>query len=167
MPPNPITVLNALFSLTATGLYASYIIPILLRITVARHSFAAAEWNLGSLSVPAGCVSFVWGLLMIIVLCLPSVYPVKMSNLNYSPLCLGIVLVYALAAWYLDARRWFKGAVLQAEAAEVVRLSESAPGATGAKRGASHGHVETGISDFIPLAPERSDGTPRRGDIEL
>lgn len=41
------TVLGALFSLTATGLYASYVIPIGLRVTVARDTFKPAEFNLG------------------------------------------------------------------------------------------------------------------------
>lgn len=40
-------VLSALFSLTATGLYSSYIIPIILRVTVARNSFQLAEFSLG------------------------------------------------------------------------------------------------------------------------
>lgn len=39
--------LSALFSLTATGLYSSYLIPILLRITVAKSTFKQAEFNLG------------------------------------------------------------------------------------------------------------------------
>ena len=41
------SVLQALFSLTATGLYSSYIIPVFLRITVARNDFQPAEFNLG------------------------------------------------------------------------------------------------------------------------
>ena len=104
------SVLSALFSLTATGLYSSYIIPILLRITVARTSFVPAEWNLGRHSLAVQTVAFLWGLLMIIVLCLPSVYPVEISNLNYSPLALGAILIYALASWHLGAKRWFRGA---------------------------------------------------------
>lgn len=40
-------VLEALFSLTATGLYASYIIPILLRVTISRTEFQPREFNLG------------------------------------------------------------------------------------------------------------------------
>mgnify|MGYP003385608622 CR=1 FL=1 len=40
-------VLGALFSLTATGLYASYIIPIFLRVTVSRDTFQPLEFNLG------------------------------------------------------------------------------------------------------------------------
>lgn len=42
------TILGALFSLTATGLYSSYLIPILLRVTVGRESFEATnDFNLG------------------------------------------------------------------------------------------------------------------------
>lgn len=157
-------VLNALFSLTATGLYSSYLIPILLRITVARASFQPAEWNLGAYSVPIAVVSVVWGLLMIILLCLPAVYPIKASNLNYSPIVLGIVLLYALAAWHFDAKRWFKGAVLQAAAAEVVRGSEQQ--AVGPKEGQQQQQQEQqAMLDFIPLAG--TVGKSDEGGIEI
>ena len=104
------TVLEALFSLTATGLYASYIIPIFLRITIAKDTFKQGEWNLGDWSITFGWISVVWGLFMIFVLCLPNVYPIAYSNLNYSPVALGMILLYAVVTWYVDARYWFKGA---------------------------------------------------------
>lgn len=40
-------VLEALFSLTATGLYSSYIIPVILRLTISRKEFQQKEFNLG------------------------------------------------------------------------------------------------------------------------
>lgn len=104
---NP-TVLSALFSLTATGLYASYIIPIFLRITIARKSFQAAEFSLGQYSVPIGAFSVCWGLLMISLLCLPSTYPITTININYSPLMLGAILFYAIVMWLTSAKNWFK-----------------------------------------------------------
>lgn len=127
------SVLSALFSLTATGLYFSYIIPLGLRITVARDVFKQAEWNLGQHSLLLHTVGFFWGALMVIVLCLPSVSPVTMSNLNYSPLALGAVLVYAVLAWEFDAKRWFRGAVSNPLAEQQLRDSEQP-------------------KDFIPLA---------------
>jgi hypothetical protein len=57
-----------------------------------------------------GWISVFWGLFMIFILCLPSEYPIKYSNLNYSPVALGLILAYALISWYFDARHWFKGA---------------------------------------------------------
>jgi amino acid transporter len=107
------SVLSALFSLTATGLYASYMIPILLRVTVARDTFQPAEFNLGMWSIPCGCLSVAWCILMVIVLCLPEVAPVETSNLNYSPLALGCVLIFAWTYWLISARYWFKGAIIQ------------------------------------------------------
>jgi amino acid transporter len=105
------SVLSALFSLTATGLYASYMIPILLRVTVARDTFQPAEFNLGAWSIPMGWFSVCWCILMIIILCLPETSPVSISNLNYSPLALGSILIFAWVYWLVSARFWFKGAL--------------------------------------------------------
>lgn len=106
---NP-TVLGALFSLTATGLYSSYFIPIFLRVTVSRDSFQAAEFSLGKYSIPMGWISSVWCLFMIIILCLPQDAPISANNMNYSPIALGIILVGAWFSWVVSARFWFKGA---------------------------------------------------------
>jgi amino acid transporter len=60
------TVLGALFSLTATGLYASYIIPIFLRVTVARDTFQPKEYNLGMRNCVRDCPS---GFILFFMLC--------------------------------------------------------------------------------------------------
>jgi Amino acid permease len=106
---NP-TALGALFSLTATGLYTSYLIPILLRVTVSRESFQPAEFSLGKYSVPMGIISVTWASFMIITLCLPQDAPITVNNMNYSPIALGIVLISAFLSWIVSARYWFKGA---------------------------------------------------------
>jgi len=106
---NP-TVLSALFSLTATGLYTSYAIPILLRITIGRDKFVQAEWNLGNWSIPIGIVSVTWCCFMTAVLCLPQATPTTQDNLNYSPVALGLVLFVAIFVWNVSAKYWFKGA---------------------------------------------------------
>jgi len=102
-------ILGALFSLTATGLLASYIIPIFLRITVSRHTFVPAEFNLGRWAVPCGAIAVGWSFLMLVLVCLPQETPIDGSTLNYSPVMLGVMLVGAWAAWILSARKWFKG----------------------------------------------------------
>lgn len=104
------TVLSALFSLTATGLYSSYLIPILLRVTVARDTFEPKEFTLGKFSIAIGWVSLFWCILMVIVLCLPSVTPITIDNMNYSPVALGAILVFCWLYWGVSARHWFKGA---------------------------------------------------------
>mmetsp|Transcript_18068 Transcript_18068/g.16363 ORF Transcript_18068/g.16363 Transcript_18068/m.16363 type:complete len:561 (-) Transcript_18068:150-1832(-) len=102
------TVLAALFSLTATGLYSSYIIPIILRVTVARETFKPKEFSLGKYSVTIGIISVVWGLFMTIVLCLPQAGPPSSTNINYSPILLFAVLIYSMVMWFASARKWFR-----------------------------------------------------------
>ena len=102
--------LAALFSLTATGLYTSYIIPIVLRVTVAKDNFQPAEFNLGGYSIRLGWFSIIWGVFMIVILCLPPTYPVTVENFNYAPIVLSITLLYAFAVWCFSAKHWFRGA---------------------------------------------------------
>eukprot|EP00668_Euglena_longa_P002926 GGOE01003421.1.p1 GENE.GGOE01003421.1~~GGOE01003421.1.p1 ORF type:complete len:593 (-),score=64.47 GGOE01003421.1:463-2208(-) len=102
-------VLNALFSLTAVGLMASYIIAIFLRITISRKTFRPAEFNLGRWSVPCGIVSVVWSSFVLVILCLPQEYPITGDTLNYAPVMLGAMLLGSWAVWLLSARKWFKG----------------------------------------------------------
>jgi len=59
-----------------------------------------------------GCIGSLWGMFMIIVLCLPQEYPCTATNFNYSPLMLGSTLIYALLSWFYSARKWFKGAII-------------------------------------------------------
>jgi hypothetical protein len=119
-------VLGALFSLTATGLYASYIIPIFLRATVARNSFKpSAEFNLGCLSIPFAIFAVPWGLLMIALLSLPSNAPVGINNFNYAPIMLAIVLAYALVVWECSAKNWFKVKVSTESAVDAIASNRS------------------------------------------
>eukprot|EP00667_Euglena_gracilis_P002901 EG_transcript_2908 len=103
------TVLEALFSLTGTGLLASYIIAIFLRITVSRHTFQPAEFNLGRWSTPCGIVACLWASFTTVVLCLPTEYPINAETLNYAPVMLGGVVILSWIAWFVSARHWFKG----------------------------------------------------------
>ena len=102
--------LAALFSLTATGLYLSYMIPIILRVTVSRDTFQPAEFNLGDYSIAFGWYGVFWGIFMLIVLSLPPTYPVTVDSFNYSPIVLALVVAYALISWFCSAKYWFKGA---------------------------------------------------------
>ena len=107
------SVLSTLFSLTATGLYASYFIPIFLRITISHNTFQSAEFSLGRYSLLCGYISAAWCLLMVVILCLPELSPMTVSNMNYSPLALGGVLLAALVSWICDAQHWFRGAATE------------------------------------------------------
>lgn len=50
------------------------------------------------------------------------------QTLNYTPVAVGIVAVWALGSWVLWARRWFTGPIRQIEA-ERAGVDVSEPGA--------------------------------------
>jgi hypothetical protein len=52
-----------------------------------------------------------------IVFCLPTVNPVTVQSLNYTPVAVGIVLVGILGSWFLFAHKWFTGPIRQIELA--------------------------------------------------
>ena len=63
---------------------------------------------------------------MISILCLPQVHPETINNLNYSPLALGCILIYALISWSLSARYWFKGAIINKQLMEIALKNNAA-----------------------------------------
>jgi len=121
------TVLGALFSLTATGLYSSYLIPILLRITISRDTFETKEFSLGQYSIPFGIFSVGWCLIMIAVLCMPEANPMDdIQTLNYSGIALGGIIFFAYGYWVVSARHWFKGANTKTLGSALVRTQDGA-----------------------------------------
>ena len=78
---------------------------------MSRNTFQPAEINLGKYSVPMGIFSVVWCLFMILILCLPQAAPISIDNMNYSPIALGIVIIFAFVSWMVSARHWFKGSL--------------------------------------------------------
>ncbi len=45
---------------------------------------------------------------MTVVLCLPNVAPITLSNFNYSGIVLGLLLIVAVGSWFAGANVWFK-----------------------------------------------------------
>jgi hypothetical protein len=105
------SILAALFSLTATGLYSSYLIPILLRRTVAGDPDFSPDKSidLGAYSPIFGWISISWCLLMVIILEFPNIYPVNGNTMNYSSVALGTVLILSTLSWEFSAKYWIKG----------------------------------------------------------
>jgi len=69
-------------------------------------------------SIISGWISVLWIIFIVIVLCLPTVSPVTTKSMNYSPLVLGAVIVFAGLWWALDARHWFDGPKALVQVAE-------------------------------------------------
>ena len=103
---------NALEGTTAIatiGLYISYGIPILLTL-VYPANFKRGPFNLGeTASKSIATLAVMWICFITIVFCLPQVNPVTADTLNYTPVAVGVVGLFAFGSWGIWARKWFTG----------------------------------------------------------
>lgn len=119
---------NAIASIGIIGLIFSYLIPILLRLTIARKWFKKGPFHLGPMSIIIGWVAIVWGLFICVVLMLPTSYPIDVQNLNYSPIALGGTILLSLIFWWMPgigAIKWFKGPVRNIDSYKTHMLCEA------------------------------------------
>jgi hypothetical protein len=107
---------QAMVSITTLGLYISYALPIVFRVTTARESFVPGPFHLGRYGVAVGSAAVAWVALVTVLFCLPVAYPVAKDNFNYTPAAVGGVLFLSVAAWVLHARFWFRGPVTNVDA---------------------------------------------------
>lgn len=99
---------NGTTSIATIGLYLSYGIPIAMGIIYPRN-FKRGPFNLGSASKPLAIVACLWIAFITIVFCLPTENPITSQTLNYTPVALGVVGIFAFGSWLLWARHWFTG----------------------------------------------------------
>jgi hypothetical protein len=92
-----------LTAINVIGITPAYAIPIYLRLR-AGHRFPTGRWNLGRWSRPIGWVAVVWVACITVVFCLPQANPVTVSNFNYAPVALVVMLLLA-RIWWGVARR--------------------------------------------------------------
>lgn len=111
--------LTAVSGISVIGFMVSYSIPIFLRITVGeRNGFVQSEFNLGRWSAPLGWAGCIWTALATVLFNFPQAYPATAKNLNYTPVAVGFMVLFAGGWWVIDARKWFKGPVSDITAAE-------------------------------------------------
>ncbi|MCJ1389693.1 hypothetical protein MMC18_002550 [Xylographa bjoerkii] len=103
--------IGAVFSIGAIAQYVAFTIPIALKLFVVGDKFRPGPWHLGRFSKPVGVVACAYVVLMVPVLCFPSVKGADLNtlNMNYTCLIYGGVMSLALLWYAVDARKWFKG----------------------------------------------------------
>ncbi|KAH0899295.1 hypothetical protein HID58_048863 [Brassica napus] len=106
-----IVAFQAMVSIATIGLYIAYAIPILLRVTLSRHTFVAGPFSLGGYGMVVGWVAVIWVATISVLFSLPVAYPITAETLNYTPVAVAGVLAIILSYWLLSARHWFTGPV--------------------------------------------------------
>lgn len=87
----------------------AYLIPIALRLTVARNTFQRGPFHLGPFSDVINTISCLWIILTSALFVCPSEAPVTADNMNYASPVLVFVLVASLGYYGVRARKWFHG----------------------------------------------------------
>src|ERR1022692_2294334 len=99
---------GAVIWVSVIGLYIAYGIPPLLR-RLAGDSFKPGPWHLGRWSTLVGWVGVAWVGIITVLFVLPTASPITWHDFNYTPVAVGVVLLYAGIFWLVSARKWFKG----------------------------------------------------------
>ncbi|KAL9098478.1 MAG: hypothetical protein Q9163_005868 [Psora crenata] len=118
---------SAATSIATIGLYLSYGVPILVGLLYPSN-FKKGPFNLRFASRIVALVAVCYVLFLTIVFCLPQQNPVDSQTLNYTPVAVGTVALWAFGSWSLWAKKWFKGPIRQIEA-ERMRNPIAEPGA--------------------------------------
>jgi amino acid transporter len=109
----------ALASITVVGLYIAYIIPVFLRWRMG-DAFESGPWTLGDKYKWMCPVAIVEVILVVIIAMLPtapggipgnSAFHWNNGLINYCPVIVGAVALYALGSWSFSAKNWFTGPI--------------------------------------------------------
>ncbi|CAF0751173.1 unnamed protein product [Adineta steineri] len=103
------TAFSSMVAVTTLGYQISYLMPILLRCTTARHTFHLGEFNLGRFSIPIAIISCIWLFITSILMFFPFQYPVTKDNMNYAIVIIGGIALIASIYWIFWARHAFVG----------------------------------------------------------
>ncbi|KAI7884085.1 hypothetical protein K492DRAFT_229389 [Lichtheimia hyalospora FSU 10163] len=103
------TAFEAIVSVSTIGAQSCYLVPILLRITIARKSFKPGPWRLGKWAYPIGAISCCWLLFGVVLFVLPTQWPVDPDNMNYAVVPYAFIML-ASGLWFaVSVRHWFTG----------------------------------------------------------
>lgn len=111
------TAIGALFSIGGIAQFVAFTIPICIRVFFVGDRFRRGPWHLGPFSRVIGGMSVAFVVLMVPILCLPSVTGKDLTPdlMNWTCLVYGAPMLAVLIWWFVDAHKWFKGPKVNVE----------------------------------------------------
>ncbi|KAI9492371.1 amino acid/polyamine transporter I [Zychaea mexicana] len=103
------TAFNAIVSVNTIASSLAYLVPISLRLTVARKTFTRGPFHLGPFSPVINTVSCCWIVFTSALFLCPTENPVTAENMNYACVPLVAVLGGAIIFFQLRAKKYFTG----------------------------------------------------------
>lgn len=118
--------IGALFSIGAIAQFVAFAIPIAIRVFFVGNRFRKGPWHLGPFGPYIGALGVSFVALMVPILCLPSVTGKDLTPdyMNWTCLVYGGPMLAVLVWWFIDAKNWFTGPVVNIEHAQHPVVSE-------------------------------------------
>ncbi|CAK7267428.1 hypothetical protein SEPCBS119000_002541 [Sporothrix epigloea] len=105
---------TSLVSIAGVPSSAAYGLIALGRLLLTPEKFPKPAWSLGRLSKPFQFVTVIYNAWVVAILFSPYEWPVTASTLNYAPVLMAIVTIFALATWYwFPAESWLPSQSIQ------------------------------------------------------
>jgi amino acid transporter len=121
-------------SIAVIGLYIAYAVPIYLRWRMG-DAFVPGAWSLGKHYKWINPLAVLWVVLIVILFLMPTVPNAipwhsgfDWNVVNYAPITVGAVLLIVGTWWFVSARKWFKGPVVQGSEAELEAIEAGLDG---------------------------------------
>ncbi|KAK9414300.1 putative Amino-acid permease [Seiridium unicorne] len=109
--------IGAIFSIGAIAAYVAFAVPILIKTVFVGNKFRRGPWHLGWFSLPSGILSVSFVLVMMPILCFPTVKDADLTPdlMNWTSLVYGAPMLFVIIWFVVDARKWFKGPKINIE----------------------------------------------------
>ncbi|KAI0837898.1 amino acid transporter [Hypoxylon sp. FL0890] len=109
--------IDAIFSIGAIGAYIAFTTPIFLKIVFVGNKFRRGPWHLGAFSLPSGIAACSFVLVMMPILCFPSLRgkDLTLDQMNWTSLVYGTPMLCVVIWFFVDAHKWFKGPKINIE----------------------------------------------------
>ncbi|GAO50458.1 hypothetical protein G7K_4582-t1 [Saitoella complicata NRRL Y-17804] len=106
--PSP-TAFSSLISASGVPTVASWGLIAFGRFFLTPHQLMKSRWSLGFLSRPFHLIAFLWNTFLSGVMFSPLFFPVDGAGLNYAPVIMGAVTLFALACWwFIPEEKWLE-----------------------------------------------------------
>lgn len=101
------TAFTSLVSAAGVPSAAAYGLICLARLVLTPKTFPKPRWSLGKFSKPFQFIAIFWNGWVVAILFSPYAFPVTAGNLNYAPVIMAIVTIFAIVSYFvIPAERW-------------------------------------------------------------
>lgn len=106
--------IGAIFSVGAIAAYVAFTIPIFIKTFFVGDRFRRGPWHLGKFSKPVGMMACSFIIVMMPILCFPSVKGSDLTAelMNWTVVVYGGPMTIVIIWWFVSAHKWFKGPVI-------------------------------------------------------